>query len=251
MSVNDTIYRSQERVDTDGGASPDLSNDADLATPGNQSRIREMRTSGHVPPVFGDFEITGASEDPAADQPAQGRESRGANDKDEPSFDEQMKQFRDRMYDGARNSSLTPEEYARLDERMQQLDKKYNRLSKDGLTEAEQRNLELDMKTMSLRIFAQKHDNNDRVPSPDRIDKYDFEKRFENLHDRAHKGVFNGSLTQEESARREQQIGDLQAKYTEMKQDGLTDQEKRQLDRLLTLESLKMFHAKHDGDSAA
>lgn len=167
-------------------------------------------------------------------------------------FDDRMKNFRDRMYDGIQGKDqITDKEAKRLNEGMVDLQEKYEEFKKDGFSAGEKKELAWDMKMQNLKIFHDRHDNDNQPPGK-KIDRYDIEARLKNQHDRTLNGVRNDSLDGDEYERTHRRLTNIEVAYRRLKndEDGLTDADKEKLAKRLDMSSLQLFHDKHDKDSA-
>lgn len=229
---------------------PSIALDVDLTSTSNQKLLSEMsQNSKELPEEFGCFELatgdggryTGGGE--SNKQP----EADGRPPREQPSFDDRMKNFNERVYRGVADGSIKQSEYGHLNRHLDDLADSYEQMKKGGFTEAEKAELSRKMEMQNLRIFRDRHDSDKPLP-PDhqKVDRTDIEERLKRQQARLGKGDEDGSLTESESKRLAGQIEKIAKAYERAKCGGLSDKEQDRLVERLDLQGLKIFRNRHD-----
>lgn len=128
---------------------------------------------------------------------------------------------------GVRNGSLTRAEASRLRDEfhdLARLEARYR--SSYGLSQAERRDLDRRFDALSARIRYERHDRDDRGR-----DWQPINQRQRNLDARIDAGIRDRSLSREEAYRLRQEYGRIAALEIQYRRGGLTNGERRDLDR--------------------
>ncbi|MCW5823753.1 MAG: hypothetical protein KIT34_13190 [Cyanobacteria bacterium TGS_CYA1] len=164
-----------------------------------------------------------------------------------------------RIQSGVQSGTLTSKEAARLTRQQNALARQEARYraSGNGLSRKERVRLEREQNQISQNIHRQANDrqgvnlppvgNPYAYNPPGRPGLYNINNNQVNHQERINQGIQSGELTQTEAQRLSNQQNRFATKEAEMRQDGLTLQERRRLDNMQDNMSRNIYHQKHDG----
>ena len=164
-----------------------------------------------------------------------------------------------RIQNGVQNGTLTSKEAARLSRQQNALARQEARYraSGSGLSPWERTKLQREQNQLSQNIHHQANDrqgvnlppvgNPNPYNPPGRSGMYNINNNQANQQQRINQGIQSGELTQTEAQRLSNQQERFATKEAEMRQDGLTLQERRRLDNMQDNMSRNIYHQKHDG----
>lgn len=163
-----------------------------------------------------------------------------------------------RIQSGVQSGTLTSKEASRLTRQQNALARQEARYraSGDGLSRKERVRLEREQNQLSQNIHRQANDrqgvnlppvgNPNVCNPPGRPGLYNINNNQANHQQRINQGIQSGELTQTEAQRLSNQQERFATKEAEMRQDGLTLQERRRLDNMQDNMSRNIYHQKHD-----
>lgn len=164
-----------------------------------------------------------------------------------------------RIQSGVQSGTLTSNEAARLSKQQNALARQEARYraSGNGLSRKERVRLQREQNQLSQNIHRQANDrqgvnlppagNPNAYNPPGRPGLYNINNNQVNHQERINQGIQSGELTQAEAQRLSNQQNRFATKEAEMRQDGLTLQERRRLDNMQDNMSRNIYHQKHDG----
>lgn len=157
-----------------------------------------------------------------------------------------------RIQSGVGNGSLNRREAHRLNKQENQLARQEARFraSGNGLSHSERNRLEREQNQISQNIYTQKHDSQNRWNGGNggnhKNQYYNINQNQRNQDQRISQGIQSGELTGREAGRLEAQEGRFAVKEAEMRQNGLTFNERRKLDAYQDQMSRNIYNQKHD-----
>lgn len=186
--------------------------------------------------TFGTFAIGVVAQDQPAPQP-------------KPATIQQRKDNQQqRIGQGVENGSLTSAEATRLEHKEAALNREQKQMRSDGTLSAEERaRLQKQQNRLSNQIYNQKHDAQVQNTNP----QTEVGKRQRAQQQRIGEGIENGSLNAREAGRLEGQQTRLNREIRHDRRDGggMTNAERAKINRQQNVESKRIYHQKHDGQT--
>ncbi|MDZ4834995.1 MAG: hypothetical protein SGJ27_14560 [Candidatus Melainabacteria bacterium] len=156
-----------------------------------------------------------------------------------------------RIQNGRQGGSLNRREAHRLNRQQNALETKEARFraSGNGLNASERARLQLHQNQLSQNIYQQKHDPQTRFNSPNHNpgkQLFDVNQTQNNQDKRIYNGIQSGELTRREATRLDNQQDRFEVKEAQMRQNGLTLNERRKLDAHQDQMNRNIYNQKHD-----
>jgi hypothetical protein len=156
-----------------------------------------------------------------------------------------------RIQNGMQNGSLNRREKHRLNRQQNALELKEARFraSGNGLNATERARLQLHQNQLSQNIYQQKHDPQTRFNQPNHNpgnQLFDINQNQNNHDKRIYNGIQSGELTRREANRLDNQQDRFENREAQMRQNGLTLNERRKLDAHQDQMSRNIYNQKHD-----
>lgn len=159
-----------------------------------------------------------------------------------PGVHHRVQNQRQRTREGLKSGELTKGEAKEIRSDMKDINEKRKDYRSDGtVTKEERLDLHRDLNESSRNIYQEKHDENTRKELPP-------SRRVQTQKNRIQQGVESGELTRGEARREAADLREINQDRREMKHDadGLTADERAELQRRLDAESEDIYQQKHD-----
>ena len=152
-------------------------------------------------------------------------------------FNGRIEQQQKNINKGIESGELTTKEAKLLQDNLNTIQKKYERLRADGiLTEKEQENLDK-MLDKNSKMLDDKKNNPVK-----QLYEADIQKRIDRQQNEIYDGITSGKLSKKEVDIVQDKLNDIRGKYLKMNQDGtLTQEELEKIDKLLNENSKMIF----------